>query len=66
MPAMPIADNKAPMVVGIRHTNNAMSTTTDTEPWAKFEKGTSVTTTGMKTIVKTASRIVRAISFGVF
>ena len=27
MPAMPIADSNAPMVVGIRHTSRAMSTT---------------------------------------
>ncbi len=32
MPAMPIADNRAPIVVGIRQTNSAISTTTDTAP----------------------------------
>ena len=30
MPAMPIADSRAPMVVGIRHTSNATKMTTDT------------------------------------
>jgi hypothetical protein len=28
MPAMPMADSRAPMVVGIRQTSRAMSTTT--------------------------------------
>ena len=32
MPAMPMADSKAPMVVGIRVTNSAISTTTETVP----------------------------------
>ena len=32
MPAMPIADNSAPMVVGISVTNSATSTTTEIEP----------------------------------
>ena len=32
MPAMPIADNSAPIVVGIKVTNSATSTTTDTAP----------------------------------
>ncbi len=32
MPAMPIADNSAPMVVGISVTNSATSTTTDIDP----------------------------------
>ena len=64
MPAMPIADSSAPMVVGMRQTSSATSTTTETEPPPKLAKGTSVTTTGKKTMVSTASRIVRAISFG--
>ncbi len=38
--------------------------TTCTVAPAKFPKGTSVTTTGMKTIVNTASKMVSAISFG--
>jgi len=56
---MPMADNNAPIVVGMRQTRRATSTTTDTEPWAKLAKGTRVTTTGMKTMVSTASNIVR-------
>ena len=32
MPAMPIADRSAPMVVGIRVTKSAISTTTETAP----------------------------------
>ena len=32
MPAMPIADNSAPIVVGIKVTNRAISTTTLTWP----------------------------------
>ena len=32
MPAMPIADNSAPIVVGISVTNSATSTTTEIEP----------------------------------
>ena len=66
MPAMPIAESSAPIVVGMRQTNSATRTTTETDAPAKFAKGTSVTTTGMKMMVSTASRIVRAISLGVF
>jgi hypothetical protein len=32
MPAMPIADNSAPIVVGMSVTNSATSTTTEIEP----------------------------------
>ena len=32
IPAMPIADNNAPIVVGINVTKSAMRTTTDTAP----------------------------------
>ena len=32
MPAMPIADNSAPMVVGISATNSATRITTETAP----------------------------------
>ena len=32
MPAIPIAESRAPIVVGIRHTSSAMSTTTETVP----------------------------------
>ena len=66
MPAIPIADSRAPIVVGMRQTSSDTSTTTETVAPAKPAKGCRVTTTGIKTIVKTASRIVRAISLGVF
>ena len=32
MPAMPMAESSAPIVVGIRVTNSATSTTTEMEP----------------------------------
>ena len=32
MPAMPMADNSAPIVVGISVTNSATNTTTEIEP----------------------------------
>ena len=64
MPAMPIAESSAPIVVGMRQTSRDTRMTTDTEAPAKLPKGTSVTTTGMKTIVRTANRMVSAISFG--
>ena len=54
------------MVVGIRQTSRDTRTTTDTVAPAKAAKGCRVTTTGMKTMVNTASRMVRAISLGVF
>ena len=66
MPAIPMADNSAPMVVGIRHTSSATKMTTDTVAPEKWPKGCRVTTTGRNTIVSTASRMVRAISLGVF
>ena len=72
MPATPIALRSPAMVVGIRHTSSATSTTRltglpapeDTTP--NCENGSSVTTTPRKTIVSATSRIVSAISFGVF
>ena len=32
MPAIPMAESRAPMVVGIRHTSSDTRTTTETEP----------------------------------
>ncbi len=66
MPAMPMAESRAPMVVGIRHTSSDTRMTTETVAPAKWAKGWSDTTTGMNTMVSTASRMVRAISLGVF
>ena len=72
MPAMPMADSNAPIVVGARHTNRATSTVRLIGcPWPetctlKIEYGSSVATTSRKTSVSAASRIARAISLGVF
>ena len=72
MPATPIAESKAPIVVGIRQTSSATSVVTVTAVPAlatstlKIDIGNSVTTTTRKTIVKATSRMLRAISFGVF
>ena len=53
------------MVVGMRHTSRDTKMTTDTVAPEYLPKACRVTTTGMKTMVSTARRIVRAISFGV-
>ena len=66
MPAIPMAEIKAPIVVGIRQTSSEISTGTETDVFAYWAKGSSVTTTSRKISVSTASRMLRAISFGVF
>ena len=72
IPATPIDDRRAPMVVGIRHTSSAISTVTLTgvpAPAAATpnnENGSRVTVTTRNTMVSATSRIVSAISFGVF
>ena len=72
MPATPMADSKPPMVVGIKHTSSAISTVIVTGvplPAAATENseyGSRVTVTIRNTIDRATSRIVRAISFGVF
>ena len=66
MPAMPIAESSAPMVVGISVTNSATSTTTGTEPPAYAAKLGIVATASTKMMVMPASRMLSAISFGVF
>ena len=66
MPAMPIAERSAPMVVGMRHTSSATRMTTD---WASPEytaSGCRAITVTRKMIVRVVSRIVSAISLGVF
>ncbi len=71
MPAMPIADSSPPIVVGIRHTSSATSTTIDTVApapaavTANAENGASVAVASRNTSVSIASRIDSAISFGV-
>ena len=72
MPAIPIADNRPPMVVGIKQTSSATSTVSVTgcpAPAAftlKREKGRRVTVAKRKMIVSAASRMLSAISLGVF
>ncbi len=66
MPAMPIDEIRAPIVVGIRHTSNATSTGMGMVVPAYAANGCSVTTTSRKTSVSTARRMLSAISFGVF
>ena len=71
MPAMPMAESSPPIVVGIRQTSSATSTTRlTTVPWpalatANAENGASVAVANRKIRVSTASRIDSAISFGV-
>ncbi len=72
MPATPMALSSPAMVVGIRHTSSATRITRLTgrpAPAActpNTENGSSVTTTPRKTMVSATSRMVSAISFGVF
>ncbi len=65
MPAIPMADSSAPIVVGISDTSSAISVTTDAEVSANSANGRRVTTTTRKMSVIPASRIPSAISFGV-
>ncbi len=71
MPAMPMAESSAPIVVGMRQISRAMSTVRLTVPppplstALRLENGSSVAQTIRKMIVRATSRIVRAISFGV-
>ena len=66
MPAMPIADSRPPIVVGISVTKSATRKTTGIVAPEKRAKGSSVTTTKRKISVKPTSRMSSAISFGVF
>ena len=72
MPATPMAESKPPMVVGIKHTKSAMSTVIVTGSPAfalstlNIENGSNVTVTSRNTMVNATSRMVSAISFGVF
>jgi len=66
MPAMPMAESRAPMVVGMRHTSRETRMTTETVAPEYFPKACKVTTTGMNTMVSTDRRMVSAISLGVF
>ena len=58
MPAMPIAESSAPMVVGMRHTSSATSTVDATDRRAsRRANGWSVATASKKMIVRPASRM---------
>jgi hypothetical protein len=65
MPAIPIADRSAPIVVGIRATSNAISVAIEASVLAYSANGRNVTTAARKTIVRPARRMLSATSFGV-
>ena len=71
IPATPIADNKPPMVVGIRQTSSATNITMEIgspladEATANCEKGIKVVQTIKKIRDRATSKIVKAISLGV-
>ena len=66
MPAMPIAESSPPIVVGIRHTSSATRMTIGCSASANIANGWRVTVASRKMIVSPASRMLSAISFGVF
>ena len=66
MPAMPIADSRPPIVVGMRQTSSAISTVADRSVPEYLASGHSVTQTIRKIRVRPESRIDSASSFGVF
>ena len=67
MPAMPIAESSAPIVVGIRQTSSATRMTEGLRARPRSSaNGCSVATASRKMIVSEASRMFSAISFGVF
>ena len=65
MPAIPIADSRAPMVVGISATSRAIRVVSEIAVPANRPNGRSVATTIMKISVNAASRMFSATSFGV-
>ena len=66
MPAMPIADRSPPIVVGMRQTSKAINTVADRTVPEYLAIGHNVTQTIRKMMVRPASRIESASSFGVF
>ena len=66
MPAMPMAESRPPIVVGIRVISSAASTGTEGGWPFQLASPTSVATAIRKMIVMPASRMSSAISFGVF
>ena len=65
MPAMPIAESSAPIVVGISATSSATSVVIEIVVSANSANGFSETITNRNTSVSPASRMFSAISFGV-
>ena len=65
MPAIPIAESSAPIVVGISATSSEIKLVSEIGVWANSPNGRSVATTIMKISVRPASRMLSAISFGV-
>ena len=65
MPAMPMAESRAPIVVGMRHTRRAISTGMLTGDAAYDAMGLRASTTTTNTIDRLASRMFSAISLGV-
>ena len=65
MPAIPIADSSAPIVVGMSATSRAISTVRDTSPPAYVTIGRRVAVTTRNTTVRPAIRMLSAISLGV-
>ena len=65
MPAIPIADSSAPIVVGISATSREISVVSEIDVSANSPNGRSVATTMMKIRVRLASRMLSAISLGV-
>ena len=61
-----MADSSAPIVVGMRQTSSAMSTGMLTADPTYPATGFRVSATITKMMVRLASRMLRAISFGVF
>ena len=65
IPAIPIADSSAPIVVGMSATSSEISDVSEMSVWANRPNGRSVATTIMKMSVSPASRMFSAISLGV-
>ncbi|RMS52540.1 hypothetical protein ALP65_04651 [Pseudomonas aeruginosa] len=66
MPAMPMAESRPPMVVGISVTSSATRNTSGRLPPANRANGLRVTTTSRKIRVRPISRMSSATSLGVF
>src|SRR5574337_638578 len=66
IPAIPIADSRPPIVVGIKQTVKAIRVETVSGTCTNKAIGYSVTITIIKIMVKLTSKVFKAISFGVF